>query len=42
MINILHRHPAYRVNMALILVALWGSLALAAAVYDIGRWVAAW
>ncbi len=42
MINIVHRYPLPRINLALILVALWSSLALAAAVYDVGRWVAAW
>lgn len=42
MINILHRHPLYRVNLALVLAAVWGALALAAAGYDVGRWLAAW
>jgi hypothetical protein len=31
-----------RLNMALVLASLWGGLALAAAIYDIGRWLSAW
>ena len=42
MINIVHRYHFHRVNLALVLVAVWASLALAAAAYDVGRWVAVW
>lgn len=42
MIHIVDRHHLHRVNVALVLVGVWGGLALAATVYDIGRWLSAW
>lgn len=42
MLHIVERHHLPRLNMALVLASIWGSLALAAAVYDIGRWLSAW
>ncbi len=42
MIHIVDRHSLHRVDIAIVLAALWGSLALAAAVYDIGRWLSVW
>lgn len=29
-------------NIALVLATIWGTLALAATVYDVGRWFSAW
>ncbi len=42
MIHIIDRHSLHGLNIALVLAAMWGGLALAAAVYDIGRWLSAW
>jgi len=42
MIHIVDRHHLHLPNIALVLAVLWGGLALAAAVYDVGRWLSAW
>ncbi len=42
MIHIVDRHPFHGLNIAILLAGLWGSLALAVAIYDIGRWLSAW
>jgi len=42
MMHFAERHPLHGFNIAFALAAVWGSLALAAAVYDIGRWIAVW
>jgi len=44
MIHIVDRHHLHlpALNIALVLAAVWGGLALAAAIYDIGRWLSAW
>jgi hypothetical protein len=42
MMHIVARHHLPRLDPALAMVVLWGGLAVAVAVYDIGRWISAW
>ena len=42
MMHIIERHHLPHLDLALVLAVLWGSLAVAVAVYDIGRWLSAW
>ena len=42
MMHILDRHYLHHFDPALVMASLWGSLAVAVAVYDIGRWLSAW
>jgi len=42
MAHLLAKHALPRVNLALAIAIVWGGLALAAAVYDIGHMLTAW
>jgi hypothetical protein len=42
MVRVIQRHVFPHINLAIALAIMWGALALAVAVYDIGRWLAAW
>ena len=42
MAQLMEKHALPRVNFALVLGVFWGSLAIAAAIYDIGRWFNTW
>jgi hypothetical protein len=42
MSHLLDWHALHWVDPAAVIVVVWTGLALAAAVYDIGRWLSAW
>ncbi len=42
MAHLLAKHPLPHVNVALLVALAWASLAVAAAVFDIGRMLQAW
>ena len=42
MAHLIAKHALPRVNLAFLIAVIWGALALAAAIYDIGRMLAAW
>ena len=42
MAHLLARHPLPHINVALIVALVWATLAVAAAIYDVGRMVEAW
>lgn len=37
-----HWHPPEWINLAVLVASLWLALALATAIYDVGRWLSAW
>ena len=42
MAHLLAKHALPRVNLALVIAIIWGALAIAAAVYDVGHMLMAW
>jgi len=42
MIHLLDHHAWHPAALPLLVVGLWASLALAASIYDVGRWISAW
>jgi hypothetical protein len=42
MAHLIAWHALPRINLAFVIAVVWGALAVAAAVYDIGRMIAAW
>jgi hypothetical protein len=42
MAHLLTKHPPPHINVALVIALVWATLAVAAAVYDIGHMIAAW
>ncbi len=42
MAHLLAKHDLPPVNLALLIAVIWGALAVAAAIYDIGHMLAAW
>jgi len=42
MAHLIARQALPRLNLALVIAIVWGALAIAAAVYDIGQMLAAW
>lgn len=40
--HLLDRHALHWLDPSLVIVALWGGLAVAATIYDIGRWLSVW
>ena len=40
--HVVDRHHLHHIDLAVIIAAVWGSLAVAVAIYDIGRWLSAW
>ena len=42
MAHLIAKHPPPHINVALVIALVWAALAVAAAVYDVGRMVAVW
>lgn len=42
MVHLLAKHPLPHVNIALVIAVVWIALAIAVAIYDVGRMVQAW
>jgi hypothetical protein len=42
MAHLLAKHSLPRINVALLVALVWGSLAVAAAIYDVGRMLTVW
>jgi len=42
MAHLIAKHALPRINLAFVIAVVWGTLALAVAIYDVGRMLAAW
>jgi hypothetical protein len=42
MTHLIAWHQLPRINLALVIAVVWGALAVAAAIYDVGHMIAAW